>query len=121
MSADGRDALDESALARLAETAGSRLVLEIVDLVLGETPGRLKAVDAHLEAQDLSGVAAVAHSLLGRWGVVGASRVLTLCRRLEERAEAGDLAGATAARDDLRPAVARALDLVRAARAVYES
>jgi len=85
--------LERSYLDRMSAGLGDEgpgLVLEIVDLVLTDTPGRIGELVRCLDAGDLAGAGAVAHGLIGRCGLVGALRLTTLCRRLEEDAVAGN-------------------------------
>jgi HPt (histidine-containing phosphotransfer) domain-containing protein len=114
--------LDPGCLERLARTvgdAGVDLVLEVIDLVLAETPQRMADMDGCLAAGDLAGAAAVAHSMQGRWGVVGAHHLLGLCQRLEDHASAGDARGASATRVEMGEELGRVLDAVREARRGY--
>jgi HPt (histidine-containing phosphotransfer) domain-containing protein len=116
--------LEPSYLDRMAAGLGEEgpgLVLEIVDLVLTDTPKRLEELTRCLAAGDLPGAAGVAHGLIGRCGLVGAHRLTSLCRRLEEDVltgspEAGTGAGEAivsefarlaAALEELRPAFER--------------
>ena len=81
--------LERSYLDRMSAGLGDEgpgLVLEIVDLVLTDTPGRIGELVRCLDAGDLAGRGRVAHGLIGRCGLVGALRLTALCRRLEEDA-----------------------------------
>jgi HPt (histidine-containing phosphotransfer) domain-containing protein len=94
--------LERSFLDRMSAGLGDEgpgLVLEIVDLVLTDTPARIGELARCLDAGDLAGAGAVAHGLIGRCGLVGALRLTALCRRLEEDALAGNAAAGMAARE----------------------
>lgn len=85
--------LEPSYLDRMSEGLGAEgpgLVLEIVDLVLTDTPGRITELARCLANGDVPAAGAVAHGLIGRCGLVGALRLTALCRRLEEDAVAGN-------------------------------
>jgi len=90
---------------------GPALALEIVDLVLNDTPTRIGELVRRFDAGDLAGAGAVAHSLVGRCGLVGALRLTALCRRLEEHA----LRGNVAAGADAKEAVVSEFERVAAA------
>jgi HPt (histidine-containing phosphotransfer) domain-containing protein len=84
--------LERSFLDRMSAGLGDEgpgLVLEIVDLVLTDTPGRIRELVRCLDAGDLAGAGALAHGLIGRCGLVGAHRLTALCRRREADALAG--------------------------------
>ena len=84
--------LERSFLDRMSAGLGEEgpgLVLEIVDLVLTDTPDRIRELARCLDTGDLAGAGAIAHSLIGRCGLVGAHRLTALCRRLEQDALAG--------------------------------
>jgi HPt (histidine-containing phosphotransfer) domain-containing protein len=94
--------LERSYLERMSAGLGDEgpgLVLEIVDLVLTDTPARIGELVQCLDAGDLAGAGAVAHGLIGRCGLVGALRLTALCRRLEEGAVAGDVSVGPVARE----------------------
>jgi HPt (histidine-containing phosphotransfer) domain-containing protein len=94
--------LERSYLDRMSAGLGDEgpgLVLEIVDLVLTDTPGRIRELVRCLDAGDLAGAGAVAHGLIGRCGLVGAHRLTALCRRLEEDAIAGNASAGAGARE----------------------
>jgi HPt (histidine-containing phosphotransfer) domain-containing protein len=94
--------LERSYLDRMSAGLGDEgpgLVLEIVDLVLTDTPARILELVRCLDAADLAGAGAVAHGLIGRCGLVGAVRLTALCRRLEEDAIAGNAAAGAGARE----------------------
>jgi len=96
--------LDRSYLDRMSAGLGDEgpgLVLEIVDLVLTDTPGRILELVRCLDAGDLASAGAVAHGLIGRCGLVGALRLTALCRRLEEDAIAGNASAGAGAREGI--------------------
>jgi HPt (histidine-containing phosphotransfer) domain-containing protein len=116
--------LEPSYLDRMAEGLGDEgpaLVLEIVDLVLTDTPARIVELMRCLDAGDLAGAGAVAHGLIGRCGLVGAHRLTTLCRRLEEDALSGNVAAGVDAREALVSEYERLAAALRALRPSFEA
>jgi HPt (histidine-containing phosphotransfer) domain-containing protein len=99
---------------------GPELVLEIVDLVLTDTPARIAQLASSLDAGDIAGAGAVAHGLIGRCGLVGALRLTALCRQLEEDALRGDLAAGLGARAAILSEYDRLAAALRAARPSFE-
>lgn len=100
---------------------GPALVLEIVDLVLTDTPARIVELVRCLDAGDLAGAGAVAHGLIGRCGLVGAHRLTTLCRRLEEAALSGNVAAGADAREAIESEFERLAAALRALRPSFEA
>lgn len=65
---------------------------QVLRIFLDETPKKVRALLEALDAGDAAQVARLAHSLKGSTGNIGASALLDVCRRIEDRAKAGDLA-----------------------------
>lgn len=114
--------LDPSFLDRMSAGLGSEgpgLVLEIVDLVLTDTPSRIDELARCLDTGDLPAAGGVAHGLIGRCGLVGAVRLTALCRRLEEDVIAGTPV-APGTRDVIVGEYERLAAALRALRPSYE-
>ncbi|MET0552447.1 MAG: Hpt domain-containing protein [Vicinamibacteria bacterium] len=115
--------LDPSYLDRMSAGLGDEgpgLVLEIVDLVLTDTPARVAELARCLDAGDLAAAGAIAHGLIGRCGLVGALRLTALCRRLEEDAVGGNAAGGAGAREAIVSEYERLAAALRALRPSFE-
>ncbi len=81
---DSDVSLDREALATLVEDLGDAgLVAEAVTIFLDELPTRLVALHRGFGAQSPEEVRAVSHSLKGSSGMLGATRLSTLCARME--------------------------------------
>jgi HPt (histidine-containing phosphotransfer) domain-containing protein len=104
-------ALDGSVMAELWEFTGPEdgsTVGRFVGLFLDEARGHLRDLRAAAAAQDIAGVARVAHQLQGSAGFVGAIGLRRLSRDIERSARAGSIV-------DLGPRLGRlnrALDLL---------
>lgn len=100
---------------------GPELVLEIVDLVLTDTPARIAELGRCLVAGDLAGAGGIAHGLIGRCGLVGALRLTALCRRLEEDALAGNVEAGAVAGEAIVSEYERLAAALRALRPSFEA
>jgi len=65
-------------------------VTELIDLLLGDLPGREQAIREALGKQDQAAFKAAAHTLKGSANNIGGRRLGALCGRLEELASLGD-------------------------------
>jgi PAS domain S-box-containing protein len=84
--------LDATAL--LAGFGGNRKLLgEVIDLFLADTPRILDEARLALERRDAPGLAASAHALKGSLGLFAQTGAYEAARRLEAAARAGELAG----------------------------
>jgi two-component system sensor histidine kinase/response regulator len=103
--------LDMSALAAVRELdAGEGTILaEVIGLFLDDVPNHLEALRSALGQRDASGVARAAHALKSAAGNVGATRVVQLCRQIEQAGRIGPLAAAPSLLRQLE----RQLELVR--------
>lgn len=90
------DGIDPSLLDDIVRmpNGGIGLVRELITMFFDEAPGRLAELRLGIAAGDGQRIAAVAHATRGGAGTVGASRLATLCGRLEADGRAGQLAGA---------------------------
>ena len=87
-------ALDPAVLDRLRQLTppGEPDVLrEILQVFLADVPGRIDRLRSAWRDRDAAGVQRVAHSLKGSCGNIGADAMFEVCRRIDERAQAGDL------------------------------
>jgi CheY-like chemotaxis protein len=97
-------AIDRAGL--LARVDGDRgLLQEVINLFLQEGPRLLGTVRAHLEAERMTEVYRAAHALKGSAGNFGVPEVVAAAGQVEQAAQAGDLAAAQAAFDDLESGI----------------
>ena len=66
---------------------------EVLRMFLDEVPRRIDRLRAAWAAGDLAELHRAAHSLKGSAGNIGAHAMYAVCRQLDERGKAGDLAG----------------------------
>ncbi len=85
--------VDESKLQQLLDLdeGKSTLLQDMIALFKAETPRRLKAIQAGIEAGDATAVMEAAHALKGASGLMGAQLVFALARDLELQAKTGFL------------------------------
>lgn len=91
------DVLDAAALDALRQltTPGEPDVLaEVLALFRDEVPRRIERLQAALDAGSASDLHRASHSLKGSAGNIGARALEAACRRLDDRARAGDMADA---------------------------
>jgi HPt (histidine-containing phosphotransfer) domain-containing protein len=84
------DPIDRSALDRLEEWGGERLLYEMVRLFLENSPERMEQIRHGIETGDLEEVQRAAHSLKSSAHNVGAVHVGSISKLLEATAEEGD-------------------------------
>lgn len=80
-------------------------VVELIDLLLGDLPGRERAILEALQRQDQTAFKAAAHTLKGSANNIGGRRLGALCGRLEELASAGDWDAARGLAEQLAAAI----------------
>jgi HPt (histidine-containing phosphotransfer) domain-containing protein len=94
--------MDDGSLLDAAVLAGLRqltppgepdVLLEVLKLFLEEVPARIARLRNAWTAGNIQEVHRAAHSLKGSAGNIGARRLYDVCRQLDERGKAGDLAG----------------------------
>jgi len=78
----------------LSRDAGNLLVQKVVAAFVGDTPRHLTALRQALAGLDADSVRRVAHSLKSASANVGAARLATLCRELEQLGRTGSIASA---------------------------
>jgi PAS domain S-box-containing protein len=84
-----------------------RLLADVAQIFLQDSPGWVAAVRAALARGDTAGLRRAAHTLKGAVGYFGAAAVAAAALRLEELGRAGDLAPAPAALESLEQALSR--------------
>ena len=92
MSAEPVSVLDGAALDRLREAVGDEFVGELVATFLGDAPAQLATLRSAVERGDADEARTAAHTLKANGATFGAEGFSELCRQLEEKAKAGELA-----------------------------
>jgi HPt (histidine-containing phosphotransfer) domain-containing protein len=105
--------IDRSALERLEEWGGERLLYEMVRLFLENSPERMGQIRAGMDAQELDDVKRAAHSLKSSAHNVGAVHVARLAKELEGTAAAEDFDGSVELAQELAEAYELACDGLR--------
>ncbi len=82
--------IDESQVVRLEEIGGPALVVNLIDIVLQELPGRLAGVHSALAGRDHAALGSAAHSVVSGTGHFGAFGLSDLAREIELAAPRGD-------------------------------
>jgi HPt (histidine-containing phosphotransfer) domain-containing protein len=98
------DVLDPAVIETLRQltSPGEPDVLdEVLKIFLQEAPLRIERLRTFLAAGNIQEVQRAAHSLKGSAGNIGASRLHELCRQVDEKGRAGELAGLTPLVDNL--------------------
>ncbi|MGD2136387.1 MAG: response regulator [Gemmatimonadales bacterium] len=83
------DELDKSALDLIREVGGQHLLNEVLDTFFETAAERLTVLRAAVSEGDVQQAGRAAHSLVSSASAVGAARVASLARDLEQHAEAG--------------------------------
>lgn len=94
--ADPSPVLDPAQVADLInlDQGSGALFGQFVDLFVGSAPDRMERLGRHAASAEGAPLAEAAHALRGAAGNVGATRLASLCERIESAAKAGDLAAA---------------------------
>lgn len=98
------DVLDSEVLAEIRQLGAedsTDVLADLIGLFLDTTPPEIAALLDALDARDLGGVEAAAHKLKTSCANVGAMRLSNALHDILELAQAGDLDGVTARREDL--------------------
>jgi len=84
----GVSAIDMRAISQLAEgdENGEQFVGEIIGVFLADLGERVRTIGLQLKQNDRAGVVATAHAIKGSCGHFGATRLMELCRDLEDEA-----------------------------------
>lgn len=88
------DALDPAvveSLRQLTPPGEPDVLTEILSVFLTEVPRRIDRLSAAWRDGDAAEVQRAAHSLKGSSGNIGADAMSEICRKIDERAKAGDL------------------------------
>jgi HPt (histidine-containing phosphotransfer) domain-containing protein len=96
-----------SMLRQLQLSLGSSIVQDIVRRVRDDTAARLSAIRESLAVADFAAIKREAHLIKGSAAVVGAEWMSSLCRRIEDTADAGDGPAVSPLLDDLKVEVDR--------------
>ncbi len=86
---------------QLQEEGQPDVVVEFIDLFLGDLPARRKAIRLALSDGDAERVRATAHALKSSAAYIGAAELARLCKEVEMAARAGDLLAAATRGADL--------------------
>jgi len=85
--------LDQTALDRLRDFGGDKLLRGMIELFVKNAPDKATAARTALDAGDAPALKAALHGLKSSAGQLGASTVHAACAAGEEMAARGDLAG----------------------------
>jgi CheY-like chemotaxis protein/nitrogen-specific signal transduction histidine kinase len=100
---------------RALERDAPGVLRELVDLYLGDTPGRVESLAAAAARGDVESLGSLAHGLKGSSGYIGAREVEALCAEIERLLRAGKKDAAVAKVAAFAPALERARAALRAA------
>jgi HPt (histidine-containing phosphotransfer) domain-containing protein len=104
-----------ASLRELQETGEPDIVIEIGGLFLEHTPQKLSVIHDAAERVDARGMQMAAHSLKSSSAYVGAMRLSSLCKELEEMGRSGNMEGAAEKVRDLTAEFLRAKAVLEAA------
>jgi HPt (histidine-containing phosphotransfer) domain-containing protein len=93
---------------QLQEEGQPDVVVEFIDLFLGDLPARREAIRAALRDGDVEQVRAAAHALKSSAAYIGAGELARLCKEVELAARGGDLVTAASRGSDLEAEAERA-------------
>ena len=79
---------------RMGDDAGARMIADLINLFLRDTPERIVAIRIAAEAGDAAALREAAHALRGSTAAVGAPRMADLCASLEEMGATGSVGDA---------------------------
>jgi histidine phosphotransfer protein HptB len=95
---------------------GEDLLIELVEMFIGEVPGQLATLEKALAKRDGGAIRLIAHTLKGTGGNFGASRMQALAGAIEEKGRSRSLDGAAATFVQLRAECARVREALEAVR-----
>ena len=101
--------LDLSALDRLREWGGEKLLGQMIRLFLENAPNRMAQIRAGLDGGDIKESEKGAHSLKSSSANVGAQQVRGIAAEMERTAAGGDAAAASALLPSLESAFSQAI------------
>ena len=88
------DAAVIDTLRQLTPPGEPDVLAEVLELFLQDVPRRIEKLRAAYDASDAVELHRAAHSLKGSAGNIGAQALYGVCRQLDEKGRAGDLADA---------------------------
>lgn len=103
------DVLDQSALGRLQEWGGDKLLAQMIRLFLENAPNRMAQIRAGIDTGDVKESEKGAHSLKSSAANVGALHVRDLAANMERAAGGGDAATVNEIFPTLETAFAQAI------------
>jgi CheY-like chemotaxis protein len=83
--------LDKELLNRLEGQIGRTMVAELAEMLLEQTPDKLAAIHATLQAGDVAAARQLAHDLASTAGNLGITTVVVLARELERKASEAEV------------------------------
>ncbi|HSW30271.1 MAG TPA: Hpt domain-containing protein [Longimicrobiales bacterium] len=101
--------LEQSALDRLKEWGGEKLLAQMIHLFLTNAPGRMTQIRSGIEAGDIKEAEKGAHSLKSSSANVGAMHLRTVAADMERVAADGDAAAVSALLPPLQIAFSQAI------------
>ncbi len=104
---DATETLDSSVIEGLFDLGGDELLEELADLFLEDVPPRLEALREAIGSGDAPSVGQVAHALKGSSGNMGATRMASICAKLEAVGISEDLTKAPKLLDQLEAEFSR--------------
>ncbi len=102
---------------QLQEEGAPDVVIEFIDLFLGDLPARRAAIARALADHDAEATRAAAHALKGSAAYIGAGELARLCKEMESSARRGNVAEAAALGAALETEAARVIDFLLGQRA----
>lgn len=106
--------LDRSALERLQEWGGDKLLAQMIRLFLENAPGRMSQIRDGIKGGDIHEAEKGAHSLKSSAANVGAHQVRNLAADMERAASGEDVAGVQELLPPLEHAFAEAISALEA-------
>ena len=82
-------------LRQLTPAGEPDVLAEVLELFLEDVPRRIARIRGAYAARDAAELYKAAHSLKGSAGNIGAQALFEVCRQLDDKGRAGDLADAT--------------------------
>ncbi len=104
--------IDAAKIDLLRQTSAD-LVGELCEIYIADTPARIMVILNAVIRRDAPALASSAHALRGSSGNVGATRIVSLCAKLEEIGRAGGTGGAAELVDELNVEYACAVRALR--------
>jgi CheY-like chemotaxis protein len=109
--------INHGTLDRIRQLGDPKLLLEVIDLFLAETPSAVNQLRAALRRPDWKAGQVIAHTLKGSASNLGADRLASLFREIEHQAKAGVVPQAAAKLQTVDQELAAACEALRLIRA----